>query len=268
MLIGPRWHASLCRCISLHPKSKQGDSDVQVLEVRSVCSRQCAAERLWRSASPVDSKPSAPSAPAAAPAPATPAAPAPVTEAKKEDAPAAPKEEKKADAEPKKEEPKPAPALGDAKEIQWGRTTKFTMVVPNGWKQEEAGGMRQLQVSVPKVGNDAENGEMVGFIMPGGGGADANIQRWIGQMGGPDSLKNKKNVKTAKGADAIIAELEGTYSAMSPRDGSAMAPKTGYKMLGAYIGTDAGEVYLKLSGPKETIEAQKAAFDKMVESFK
>lgn len=224
--------------------------------------------------SPIDSKPATPSAPATPPAPSTPAA-APV-ETKKADAPAAvatpapaaPKEEKKADAEPKKEEVKPAPAVGDAKEIQWGRTSKFTMAVPSNWKQEEAGGMRQLQVSIPKIGADAENAEMVGFIMPGGGGADANIQRWVGQMGGPDSLKTKRNVKTAKGAEAIIAELEGTYSAMSPRDGSAMAPKAGYKMLGAYIGTDAGEVYLKLSGPKETAEAQKAAFDKMVESFK
>lgn len=198
----------------------------------------------------------------------TPSAPVATGEAKKSEPAPAPKDDKKADAEPKKDEVKPAPAVGGSQEIQWGRVAKFTMTVPANWKQQEASGMRQLQVSIPKIGADAEDGEMVGFIMPGGGGADANIQRWVGQMGGPDSLKGKKNMKTAKGAEAIIAELEGTYSAMSPRDGSPMAPKAGYKMYGAFIATEAGEVYLKLSGPKDTIEAQKAAFEKMVESFK
>lgn len=200
------------------------------------------------------------------PAPTVPVAPAP--EVKKPDAPVANIETKGTPAAPK-EELKPAPAgASDAQAITWGRTTKFTMMAPANWKQQPSTGMRQLQVSIPKVGADVDDAEVVGFVFPAGGGADANIQRWVQQMGGEGSLKNRKNMKTTAGADAILAELEGSYSAMSPTDGSPQPSKSNYKMLGAFIPSAGGEVYLKLTGPKETVDAQKAAFEKMVESFK
>lgn len=200
--------------------------------------------------------------------------PAPAPEVKKPDAPVveAPKTEPKVEpkGEAPKEELKPAAAAssGDTQAITWGRTAKFTMMAPASWKQQPSTGMRQLQVSIPKVGADADDAEIVGFVFPAGGGADANIQRWVAQMGGEGSLKGRKNLKTTAGADAIIAELEGSYAAMSPTDGSPQPAKTNYKMLGAFIPSPNGEVYLKLTGPKETVDAQKAAFDKMVESFK
>jgi hypothetical protein len=206
-----------------------------------------------------------PSAPKATTAPEP--APAPV-EVKKPDAPVATAEPKGATAAPK-EELKPAPAgAGDAQAITWGRATKYTMMTPPTWKQQPSSGMRQLQLSIPKVGADTDDAEIVGFVFPSGGGADANIQRWVAQMGGEGSLKNRKNMKTTAGADAILAELEGSYSAMSPTDGSPLPSKSNYKMLGAFIPSAGGEVYLKLTGPKETVDAQKAAFEKMVESFK
>jgi len=194
---------------------------------------------------------------------ATPVAPAPAPEIKQPDAPVA-----NTPGTPK-EELKPAPAgSGDAQAITWGRTTKFTMMAPPNWKMQPSSGMRQLQVSIPKVGADTDDAEVVGFVFPAGGGADANIQRWVAQMGGEGSLKNRKNLKTTAGADAILAELEGSYSAMSPTDGSPQPAKSGYKMLGAFIPSAGGEVYMKLTGPKETVDAQKPAFEKMVESFK
>ncbi len=42
--------------------------------------------------------------------------------------------------------------------------------------------------------------------------------------------------------------------------------KEGYKLLGAIFEDDG--VYIKLTGPKATIDANKAAFDKLVESYK
>ncbi len=204
------------------------------------------------------------------PAPKVEPAPAPA-EVKKPDAPVAtvePKAEPKADVPKEELKPAPAASTGDGQAITWGRTTKFTMTTPGNWKQMPSTGMRQLQVSIPKTGADTDDAEMVGFVFPAGGGADANIQRWVAQMGGEGSLKGRKNLKTTAGADAIIAELEGSYAAMSPTDGTPQPAKSNYKMLGAFIPSAGGEVYLKLTGPKETVEAQKAAFDKMVESFK
>lgn len=192
--------------------------------------------------------------------------PAVPEEVKKPEVAVAPKETKGETPAPK-EELKPA-ASGDSQAITWGRTTKFTMTAPANWKQQPSSGMRQLQVSIPKVGADADDAEIVGFVFPAGGGADANIARWVAQMGGEGSLKNRKNMKTTAGADAILAELEGTYSAMSPADGSPLPPKSNYKMLGAFIPTAGGEVYMKLTGPKDTVDSQKPAFEKLVESFK
>jgi len=201
------------------------------------------------------------------PAPTVPVAPAP--EVKKPDAPVANIEAKGTPAAPK-EELKPAPAgATDGQVVNWkSRAGEFSMTAPVAWKQEAASGLRQVQMRIPKVGNDAEDSELVGFNMPNSGGFEGNLPRWEKQMGGDGTVKNKKGLKTAVGADAMLAELEGSYSAMSPVDGSQMPAKAGYKMLGAHIPTKAGDVYFKLYGPKETVDAQKAAFEKMVESFK
>jgi hypothetical protein len=210
-----------------------------------------------------------------APTPIDPAKPSttvtesPKTEAPKAETPAPKEEPKTVEAEPKKEEVKPAPAIGGGKAVAWGKAQQFTMDVPPAWeKQEPTSRMRQLQMSIPKNGADTEDAELVGFLMPGGGGIEQNLQRWVMQMGGEGSLKGRKKIKTAGGVEAEIAELEGAYAAMSPLDGSAMPAKADYKMLGAFVPTLSGEIYLKLTGPKNTIDANKAAFEKMIETLK
>jgi len=151
-------------------------------------------------------------------------------------------------------------AKGDAKhEVQ----------MPEAWKQSKpSGAMRIIQVAIPKSGDDKEDGEMVVMMMAGnGGGVDANLKRWQGQFGGEESQKDKKTVKTAAGIEATIAAFEGTYTAMSPM-GAKAEPKEGYKMLGAIITADEGTYFVKLTGPKKTLDDAAAAFSKMVESFK
>jgi len=141
-----------------------------------------------------------------------------------------------------------------------------SVTLPEGWKAVETKSkMRLAQATIPKAEGDKEDGELAVFKL--GGTVDENIQRWTGQFGGKEALKDRRTVKTASGKEAVIVEYEGTLTAMGPGGGKA-EPKEGMKMLGALIVTDGGQFQFKLTGGKKTIDAQKAAFDKMVESFK
>jgi len=156
----------------------------------------------------------------------------------------------------------------DVKPVEFGKGAKHTLSLPTSWKATvPEQGMRALEVDVPKTGDDKENAEISVFVFPSGGGLAGNLPRWTGQFGGADSLKSQRKVKTAAGVEADIAELEGPYKGMG-KDGPMTTAKDNFKMLGAVIVTDSGEVYVKLIGPKATVDACKAAFDKAIESFK
>ena len=206
-------------------------------------------------------KPSAPPPP--------PAAPAPKVEEKKAEAPA-PKAETKTDT------PAPAPAplaTGAPKTVSFGKDIKRTMEIPGTWIQEEPeNNMRALQLRIPHHVDNDQDAELTVFRFSMGGGAEKNIERWKGQMGGgEDVIKEQKTIKTAAGIEATVVQLQGTYTGMAPKAGGAekKAPMGDAVMLGAVIvTTDDGEYYIKYVGQRETVELSKGSFIKMIESFK
>jgi hypothetical protein len=151
------------------------------------------------------------------------------------------------------------------KSVEFGKEDKHTITMPDSWKTSEPGGMRALEVAVPKTGDDKEDGEIAVFVMKAAGGVQGNLTRWTGAFGGEAALKDKKEVKAASGKTATVVEVEGTYKGMG-KDGQMKEGKENYKLLGAIFEDDG--VYIKFTGPKATIEASKAAFNKMVESYK
>jgi hypothetical protein len=150
--------------------------------------------------------------------------------------------------------------------VEFGRDKKHTITIPAAWKNGEASGMRAAEITVPKQGEDKDDAEIAIFMLGAGGGVDANVNRWAGQFGGADAIKNKRSVKTVGGLDATIVEIEGSYKGMG-KNGPMAEAKDNYKLLGAIL-NDGGDVFIKLIGPKATVDASKAAFDKLVESFK
>ncbi|HYG75269.1 MAG TPA: hypothetical protein VEK08_09730 [Planctomycetota bacterium] len=195
--------------------------------------------------------------------------------AEKKEVPAEKKEvpaEKKAEAPPaetKGEAPAPTtakPAAGGTKQTNLG-DSGASISFPATWKEvPPSNRMRLAEFVIPKNPNDPEDAELSIFKMGGGGGADANIARWVNQFGGQEALKSKRTIKTASGVEAIVADLEGEYTAMTMQGTSA--PKKGYRMLGAVIMSDKGEFYVKFTGPQATIAQNKEGFEKMIESFK
>ena len=101
------------------------------------------------------------------------------------------------------------------------------------------------------------------FGSPGRGGVKGNLTRWTGAFGGAEAKTSE--VKSAAGKAATVVEIEGAYKGMG-KDGQMAEAKPNYKLLGAIFEEDG--VYIKFTGPKATMEASKAAFSKLVESYK
>ncbi len=183
-----------------------------------------------------------------------------------------PKESVSTDPAPKvdpKADPKvggdPTPAPGPKADGKPVTVDTHTFSLPGNWKEvPPANSMRKYQASIPKSGGDPEDGEF--SVLTGGGGVDANINRWTGQFGGPTSLVAKREVKTANGGMAVVVELEGAYSAMTMQ--GQQPPKPDFAQLGAVVTTAQGDYFLKLIGPKKTVTENKPAFEAMVGSFK
>ena len=147
-------------------------------------------------------------------------------------------------------------------------TLKF--IAPSGWVEEKTSStMRVAQYKLPKAEGDSEDGSVVLYFFGQGqgGGASANIERWIGQMKQPDGSESKDKAKqenlTVNGLKITSVAVSGTYTAeMAPGSGT-FHNNPNYRLRAAVIETPKGSYYLKLVGPEKTI----AKWDKSVTEF-
>ena len=174
------------------------------------------------------------------------------------------KEPPKESAQPVKE---PAPAV--AREA--GTALAFT--TPSGWiAVTPSSSMRKAQYQVPKTDGDAEDAECVVYYFgaSGGGGIDANIDRWCSQFEQPDGGDShavlKANDRKVAGMNVHEVELSGTYVAETAPGSGVHLNKPGFAMRGAIIESDHGAYYAKLVGPAATVTRQAGAFRGLVDS--
>ena len=148
----------------------------------------------------------------------------------------------------------------------------FRIVVPAGWvEQTPTSNMRKAQFSLPKVGGDPEDAELVAFYFGQGqgGSVEANIDRWIGQISQPDGSSSKDKAKTSSrevaGMKVTMVDVSGTYSNTMMGNSS---PRPGYRMLAAVIETGEGPWFFKLVGPEKTVSKWSGSFDQFINSLK
>ncbi len=114
------------------------------------------------------------------------------------------------------------------------------------------------------LGPDSKTECYIAKLSNRGGGVDANLNRWAGQMGlepmSAEALAALPKIKVL-GSDCRMVELKGSYTDMS---GGAHPDSL---MLGtiAEVGTDA--YFIKLVGPASEVESQKANFTAFCESL-
>ena len=151
---------------------------------------------------------------------------------------------------------------------QTAPTLKFT--APSGWIEEKtSSAMRVAQYKLLKADGDSQDASVVVYFFGQGqgGGASANIERWIGQMKQPDGSNSKEKASeenlTVNGLKVTAVAVSGTYTAeMAPGSGT-FHNDPNYRLRAAVIETPKGSYYLKLVGPEKTI----AKWDKSVSEF-
>jgi len=143
----------------------------------------------------------------------------------------------------------------------------ITFSAPSHWKNLEASGMRQAQFRLPPVSGDSAEGEVnVYYFGPkSGGGVEANLQRWIGQMTLPEGGQAQRETFTADGMNAHLVSLNGTYKSGGGRPmGGGGKPLPGYRLVGVVLEGPQGSLFFKLTGPEATAKVMEGDLMKMV----
>ena len=141
---------------------------------------------------------------------------------------------------------------------------------PATWKAQAARPMRAATYTLPLSAGDEGLAEcVVNYFGPGqGGGVEANIDRWRGQVLGPDGkpAAAKIDKRTSRGVPVTVIDAAGTYTGMGgPMGGSK--PVTGYRLIGAIVEGPGGSVFFKVTGPAKTIAAQQKNFEQLLASI-
>jgi hypothetical protein len=133
------------------------------------------------------------------------------------------------------------------------------VTLPAGWEDLGPSGMRKAQFRLGPVGEDSEPAEVNVFYFgpTSGGGVEANLQRWIGQM--KEATESERGTFTAGGMAGHVVSLDGTYASGGMRPmGGAGEDKPGHRLVGVVLEGPEGSVFFKLTGPVATARAMES----------
>ena len=142
---------------------------------------------------------------------------------------------------------------------------------PAGWKSEGARPMRAATYTIaPSTGDKADAECVVYFFGEGqGGSVDANIERWKSQFqasGGKPAVAQVAT-RTAHGLPITTIDTSGAYSGMGGPMTVGQRTVPGYRLLGAIVQGRGGNIFVKFTGPANTIAANKQKFEQLLASF-
>lgn len=142
---------------------------------------------------------------------------------------------------------------------------KHSMALPKDWTAAatQANNIRIFTAAVPKYKDDDKDAELT--ISKAMGGWDANVKRYEGQFGGEGSVKKNVEIATAGGVKVHYALFKGTYAAPSFSGGGTFE---NYAMGVAMLTVEDGTYFIKLLGPRHTVEWQENGFIEALKSFK
>lgn len=141
----------------------------------------------------------------------------------------------------------------------------FTFTTPDGWQNiPTTSPMRLAELSCP---GDAGAAQVTFFSFgPGqGGGVEPNIQRWLSQFAeSPEDTKAERVERKAGDFTYHLVRANGTF--LSGMPGQPTTPVKDHALLGAIIVSPNGDVFVKMTGPKETVQKGTDAFIGMIEA--
>lgn len=136
---------------------------------------------------------------------------------------------------------------------------------PEGWTEvppsSSPGSMRLIDL---RFGPNQEGECYLSAIQGNAGGLDANVNRWRTQMAQapftPEELA-KLETKTFLGRPTPFVAFDGDYSNVG-----VAAPLKGYRLLGLVQVAPEFTIFVKMTGPKELVEKNAAAFEQFAQS--
>ena len=133
----------------------------------------------------------------------------------------------------------------------------FTFTVPDGWKKvTPSSPMRKAQLEIAQ-GSDKAEVTFFQFDAGQGGSAADNVARWFAQFPGSEEKRKTETVQ-AGSIKITFATTEGTFSSGMP--GGPTTPMSGYALCGAILESSEGNVFIKMTGPKASVEQEKSKF--------
>lgn len=156
----------------------------------------------------------------------------------------------------------------DAADASPAQAAGLSYQIPNDWNAAAAGGMRAAQYSLP--GPDGAGELILYFFGSGqGGDAQANLDRWIGQVAQPDGSDSRSKAHASSlsvGPLTVHAVMvDGTYTASMP--GSSEKTSVPHQRLwAAVLEGEGGPWFWKAVGPTATIERHQARLEALLRS--
>ncbi len=147
---------------------------------------------------------------------------------------------------------------------------KLKLTAPAGWtKKEPRVRIIAYEFTAPAAGEDKIDGRCT--IMAAGGSIDANIKRWYGQFSQPDGGNTEKRAKVEKtkaaGRQIHFVSVTGSYQDRRGPFAPAVT-RPDYRMLSAIIEAGDANYFVKLIGPKRTVDAHEKAFKSMIKGLR
>jgi hypothetical protein len=162
-----------------------------------------------------------------------------------------------------------------ASAVQTASGGTLSWSAPAAWQSRPAASsMRTAEFVIPKAPGDAEDAELIVYYFGAGGGgsADANIDRWIGQVqqpdGSPSKTKAQRSEKTVNGLKVTTVDVSGTYTAEMRPGATEHYNKPDFRLCAAVVETPRGAYYIKMTGPAKTMAAAQADYSKFLGSLR
>jgi hypothetical protein len=142
---------------------------------------------------------------------------------------------------------------------------------PKSWRrQAPSSPMRAAEFAVPG-GDGAREGllSVYYFGRQSGGSVTDNVERWKGQFMGANGAPSPGSVRNVRenGLAISIVTTEGTYSSGMAM-GTPSAPEPDSALWGAIIEGPQGNVFLKITGPKKTLEGASRELEKLLATIR
>lgn len=149
----------------------------------------------------------------------------------------------------------------------------FAVTPPADWTVKPVtSSMRVAAFQLPGKPDAAADLVVYYFGEGGAGSVDDNLNRWLGQFQQPDGKSSRDVAKIEKakygGQDATFVSVTGRFVAAAMPGATESVDKPDQELLAAIVNSPKGPYYFKLVGAKATVDAQAAAFRKMLGSLK